>query len=402
VTAGHAATGCGVDGTAADTQRVVPFVTVGVLGFVVQIAALHALVALARWPWLPATLLAVELAILHNFLWHERWTWIDRTRAPEMSASSGRLGRLARFHIANGVVSIAGNTMLMAWLVGVLALAPVLANTVAVVATSLVNFLVADRWVFRTRRAWAIGATCVSIACWVAGVSAEPVQAAGLGPLDKPQTVAAWEQYVAATEQQVQAWSRTGRPRPAGDAIDAAGESTQVPGGTISDWGGAVFIPHVTLDELLHRLQHPGTPPPQEDVVSSQVIARGPDSLRVGIRLVRRAIVTVSYDTEHEMQFERRTSKVATARSVATRIEQVDGGDHGFLWRLHSYWRYEEIDGGVLVELRSLTLSRNVPLVIRPIVGPIVNRVARESMVRTLEALRRHLSHPEAGHDRTS
>ena len=120
------------------------------------------------------------------------------------------------------------------------------------------------------------------------------------------------------------------------------------------------------------------------------MIARGDDSLRVGIRLVRHAIVTVSYDTEHEMRFRRVTPTLATARSVATRIEQVDGGDHGFLWRLHSYWRYEETSGGVLVELRSLTLSRSVPALVRPIASPLVTRVARESMVRTLDALRRY------------
>ena len=102
--------------------------------------------------------------------------------------------------------------------------------------------------------------------------------------------------------------------------------------------------------------------------------------------------MTVSYDTEHEMRFRRVTPTVATARSVATRIEQLDGGDHGFLWRLHSYWRYEETGGGVLVELRSLTLSRSVPALVRPIAGPLVTRVARESMVRTLEALRRYFA----------
>jgi hypothetical protein len=184
-------------------------------------------------------------------------------------------------------------------------------------------------------------------------------------------------------------------PRPVADAIAAEGDSIQVPGGTISDWHGALFLPHVTLDRLLHGLQHPGTPPPQDDVVSSRVIARGVDSLRVGIRLVRRAIVTVSYDTEHEMQFRRLRPTLATARSVATRIEQVDGGDHGFLWRLHSYWRYEETGGGVLVELRSLTLSRSVPALVRPIAAPVVSRIARESMVRTLEALRKYFGAPE-------
>jgi len=89
------------------------------------------------------------------------------------------------------------------------------------------------------------------------------------------------------------------------------------------------------------------------------------------------------------MTFRRRTPTLATARSVATRIEEIGGDDHGFLWRLNSYWRYEERAGGVMVELRSLTLSRDVPSLLRPLASPLVRRVARESMVRTLEALRR-------------
>ena len=198
-------------------------------------------------------------------------------------------------------------------------------------------------------------------------------------------TLRAWDAYVAQAEAQL---DRAPRLVVRAGAHTTEGASTDAPGGTISDWRGAAFLPGITLDQLLHRLQYPGTPPPQEDVVSSRVIGRGADSLHVGIRLVRHAIVTVSYDTEHQMQFRRVASNVATARSVATRIEEVGGGDHGFLWRLHSYWRYEETGGGVLVELRSLTLSRSVPALVRPIAGPLVNRVARESMVRTLEAMR--------------
>ena len=59
----------------------VRFSAVGLVGFLVQIAALAALTTLAHWTWLPATLLSVELAVIHNFFWHERWTWIDRTDA---------------------------------------------------------------------------------------------------------------------------------------------------------------------------------------------------------------------------------------------------------------------------------------------------------------------------------
>jgi hypothetical protein len=79
---------------------------------------------------------------------------------------------------------------------------------------------------------------------------------------------------------------------------------------------------------------------------------------------------------------------LATARSVATSIRETGGRDRGFLWRLNSYWRYRQVAGGVVVELESITLSRSIPGVIRPIAMPIVHHIARESMARTLDTFR--------------
>ena len=202
-----------------------------------------------------------------------------------------------------------------------------------------------------------------------------------------PATLDAWQRYAAGLEQQLD--RGRGATRSAShDTVTATGRSISVPSGTISHWHGSVFIRGVSLDGVLAGLTNPGTPPPQADVVASRVLARDARSVRVYIRLVRHAIVTATYDTEHEMTFTRHSPTLATARSVATRIEEV-GGDRGFLWRLHSYWRYEQQPGGVLVELDSLTLSRSVPAIVRPVAMPLVNQVARESMTRTLEALQR-------------
>ena len=399
------------------------FMAVGGLGFLVQLAALAALMSLADWSWLPATLVSVELAVVHNFFWHERWTWCNRTVAPSDRAPShlapshlassrlALLARLARFHVANGAVSIAGNAVLMALLAGLLGLPAIPANALAVAAMSVANFVIADRWVFSVRPGRGVclprsrgssprrgcgrarrsaGGAKPAISCSLLLMAlAAPTRASGAPTAE---TLIAWERHVAATEARLERTRASAAPGDRSkDGIAASGEMLHVPSATISDWRGSVFIPGVTLDRLLDRLQHPGTPPPQEDVVSSRVIARGPDSLSVAIRLVRRAIVTVRYDTEHEMRFRRWTPTLATARSVATRIEEVDGGDHGFLWRLRSYWRYEETDAGVQVELESLTLSRDVPSLVRPMAAPLVNRIARESVMRTLEALRRCL-----------
>jgi hypothetical protein len=58
------------------------------------------------------------------------------------------------------------------------------------------------------------------------------------------------------------------------------------------------------------------------------------------------------------------------------------------LWRLNAYWRYEQVPGGVLIECESVSLSRSVPFVFKPLVNPIANRLARGSLESTLTSLR--------------
>ena len=71
--------------------------------------------------------------------------------------------------------------------------------------------------------------------------------------------------------------------------------------------------------------------------------------------------------------------------------EHPIGNDRGFLWRLNSYWRYEEVDGGVIVECESVTLSRSIPSLVRWMVTPMVRSAARESMERTLTSMQTRL-----------
>lgn len=122
------------------------FNAVGVGGAALQLAVLTALVHGAGLHYALATAVAVEAAVLHNFLWHRRWTWPDRPAA----APGGPLAwvALARFHAYNGLVSLLGNLTVMSLLVGSLGLAPVVANGVAIVACSVLNFALGDHWVF--------------------------------------------------------------------------------------------------------------------------------------------------------------------------------------------------------------------------------------------------------------
>ena len=142
----------------------------------------------------------------------------------------------------------------------------------------------------------------------------------------------------------------------------------------------------------------------QEDVLESRVLERDADRVRVFLKLRRKKFVTVHFNTEHEMLYARHTAGRASSRSVATRIAELEeagtpderekpvGVDRGFLWRLNSYWRYEEVAGGVIVECESITLSRSIPSLVRWMVKPLIESAARESMERTLTSLRHRLA----------
>lgn len=115
------------------------FSLVGAIGIGVQLAVLSALVSL-RINYLLATALAVETAVLHNSLWHQWFTWRNRC--------GSIWGRLVRFHLSNGLISIAGNLLLMRILLERCQLPVLMANVVAIVSCYAMNFLASDGWVF--------------------------------------------------------------------------------------------------------------------------------------------------------------------------------------------------------------------------------------------------------------
>lgn len=127
--------------------RWLKFNLVGAIGFAVQLAALALFVSGLRMNYLVATALAVEVAVLHNFVWHELYTWRDRTRL----APGGTLGRLLRFNLTTGALSVAGNLVIMRVLVGRLGMNYLAANVLTILACSLANFA-ASHWLVFGRR----------------------------------------------------------------------------------------------------------------------------------------------------------------------------------------------------------------------------------------------------------
>jgi putative flippase GtrA len=397
-------------------DRIVPFVAVGAAGFVLQLATIHALVSWAGVHYLVATALAVEAAILQNFVWHSRWTWRDRHRGSGAEAWA----RLAKFNGLSALCSIVGNVVVTAILVGAFRFPVAAANAVAVALVAAINFAGLDRWVFTT--ASPEGARRVPAAVLLAALSLALPLDASAAELTA-ETRRAWQRYVAATESRIARELQTpGRFLsidfdPPADRQRARTElrngivvirnmngedGVELPSGTLHHWRGAVFVPGATVEEMLQAVGDPAGARGhrQEDVIEARVLARSPNALRLFLKLQRQVIVSVAYNTVHDVVYRTHGPGRASSRSVATRIAEVanigdpdeherpPGVDRGFLWGLNSYWRYEAVPGGVVVELESLTLSRSVPWGVGAVVRPLVDQVARESLTRTLVALR--------------
>jgi putative flippase GtrA len=122
-------------------HRWAKFSAVGATGILVQAIALAVFLRIMGLHYLVATALAVEASVLHNFIWHRRWTWRDREQ-------SRWLAMLVRFNLTSGMLSLAGNLLLMFVLVGGMKLNAIIANLITIAICSLINFTLADRFVF--------------------------------------------------------------------------------------------------------------------------------------------------------------------------------------------------------------------------------------------------------------
>jgi hypothetical protein len=158
----------------------------------------------------------------------------------------------------------------------------------------------------------------------------------------------------------------------------ADGRKIDVPSGAIHHWRGTMFVPGVSLDEVLANARRSAEEDHlQEDVLESRILEEGPDTMLVYLKVKRKKFVTAVFNTEQAVEYARHGPARASSVSRATKIaeladpgtpderEKPVGRDRGFLWRLNSYWRYMAVDGGVLVECESLTLSRPIPAVLR-------------------------------------
>lgn len=185
------------------------------------------------------------------------------------------------------------------------------------------------------------------------------------------------------------------------ETADPSGQSA-TPGALIHHWVGTVFIPGVTLPQVLAVTQdydrHFEYYSPE--VAQSKKVAQDGDDFKIHYRLRKKKIVTITLDVDYNIHRHSIDATHAYSRSVAVRVAQVEnagrpderqlppGKDGGYMWRLNSYWRYFDSGDGVYVQAEAISLTRDVPAGLSWLIGSFVESVPRESLDFALRSTR--------------
>lgn len=244
-----------------------------------------------------------------------------------------------------------------------------------------------------------------------------------------PKAAAAFDRYVSLTEARMnanlsperflrlagspdsRAGLRAGQTRIEPSATLDSGKRIDVPGAMIQDWVGAVFIPGASIAQVKAVLQDYANYKEfyKPEVTESRQIARKGDEFDVFLRLYKHQVLTVVLNTNYHVQYGTLDPLRMYVTSHSTRIAQVKdskypdageepvGNDAGFLWRLNSYWRFEQADSGVYAECEAISLSRDIPGFLAWMVRSFVEKFPKESMQNTLRGTKAAVIKQAAG-----
>jgi hypothetical protein len=251
----------------------------------------------------------------------------------------------------------------------------------------------------------------------------------------KQKTVEAFDHYVRATDARIDAELRPGGPFLWVDSLpqprrqhlygllqrgqleicqektEEEGKPIEVPDGLIHHWTGVAFVPGVSLERALSLLQDYDNDwrTYEPDVRRSKLLEHADNTFKIYLQFYRDSPRRVSFNTEFEVHYSRIDATHVASRAVSARIAELEhpeqpdspelpvGQGHGYLWRVNNYWRLEEKDNGVYMQVESIALSRDVPAIFAWLANPLIRRVSRQTLANLLSATRRELLSAGAG-----
>lgn len=238
----------------------------------------------------------------------------------------------------------------------------------------------------------------------------------------KPKTAVAFDKYVAATEARLNSELRPGGAFLYIDALPedakksayerlkngeiliekretkAPGVSADVPDGMVHHWVGLIFISGATLAQALPVLQDYDHRADlyKPEVVASHLISHHGNDYKFFMRLYQKRFTTAVFNTEYDVHWGQVGPGKMYSDSISTRIAEVKDSDHpdgeewpvnqgrGYLWRLNTYWRFQEKDGGLYLQCEALSLTRDIPFGLGWLIKPLVTKIPKESLDKAL------------------
>jgi len=176
----------------------------------------------------------------------------------------------------------------------------------------------------------------------------------------------------------------------------------ELPGALIHDWRGTAFFPGATaadFERVLREFEaYPRSYSPE--VIRTTVLLQQGDYYQITMRVVQHHILTFVMDGTYDVTFGRLDAQHRYCVSRSVQISEISQAgtaqehalsaseEHGFLWQMNTYWNYEEGDGGLYIQIESVSLTRSIPVGLGWVIGPFVESVPKESLEFTLRATR--------------
>jgi hypothetical protein len=209
----------------------------------------------------------------------------------------------------------------------------------------------------------------------------------------KPETTRAFECYVRSAEERM-------ARRPPLAVAELRSISTEpgsgpnphkIPGAMIYDWIGRIFVPGATVERTVQMLQDYNHRPQYfpEIISAAKLLCRsGAERFGFSMRLKEPAVI----DSDNDVVWERVDAHHWRCRSYSTKVTEI-GKQHGYLYRLNSYWRFAENERGTVIEGETITLSGEFGSLMRTL-GSLAGINPEKSLRKTLASIRETLEKP--------
>ena len=235
-----------------------------------------------------------------------------------------------------------------------------------------------------------------------------------------PEALKSWDDYIAVVKLRIQERVNGARAflwideDPTSSQHLSAGEifisplgnshPLSIPHGLIHHWIGAVFIPGATIEDLGAVVHNYGSYNEiyRPTLVKAELLNATSDEQNFSILWVQRMLfLTAAFYTELDSDYVALNSRQGYMTFSTTRVQQIENyGEkderrlapdegNGYLWRLVSFARFEERDGGLYLELEVIGLSKDLPGSLRFLLKPVIDHVPKQLLTAKLDQTRR-------------